>query len=93
MLRTIRASTCEGEGDRLWWKGRKICRNVQKIDLSVIRSFLADDSLRPSSQSQIAPLFGYKHATGMFQIVKKASQNFVRKDETEFNLFFVATCA
>ena len=22
--------------------------------------------LRPTSQSQIAPLFGYKHATGMF---------------------------
>ena len=30
------ASPCEGEGDRLRWRGRKTCGNVCKIDLSVI---------------------------------------------------------
>ena len=36
--------------------------------LSVIRSCLASDSLRPSSQSQIALRFGYKYATGIFAL-------------------------
>ena len=36
--------------------------------LSVSCSFLATDSLRPSSQSQIAPRFGYKYATGIFAL-------------------------
>ena len=30
------ASPCEGEGDRLRWRGRKTGGNVCKIDLSVI---------------------------------------------------------
>ena len=29
------ASPCEGEGDRLRWRGRKTYGNIRKIDLSV----------------------------------------------------------
>ena len=37
-----------------------------KKNLSVSRSLLAADSLRPSEQFVIAPRFGYKYATGIF---------------------------
>jgi len=50
------ASPWEGEGNRLRWRGRKNCRNVQKIDLSVS---LCSTALL-TKESQVGASFSYK---------------------------------